>query len=325
VGLSSGVTQIVAGDAYSCALTTAGQVKCWGDNQFGQLGNGSTTDALVPVDVAGASGATGLTAGGLHACAIRAVGTVSCWGRNNFGQLGDGTTTDRLLPVNVAELPEEATEITAGVLHTCALGAPSGAVRCWGSNTYGQLGGALPGTSTTPVAVTRLTGGATAIAAGDGHTCALTESGAVTCWGYNGYGQLGDGSTTTTFRGMPVTTVDFTVHPKIVNLSVLGSAVTNPYSAPTKVTRVAAAVTWRAQTLPARPGESLEVWMATKPGNSFTWTGFSHVADVTLDPDGYAFFTYRSPIAQWVSVRFILPAHGGDPTLTSFARQAQYR
>ncbi|ACL23605.1 RCC1 domain-containing protein [Chloroflexus aggregans] len=196
-GLPSGVTAIAAGGDHTCALMSSGGVMCWGDNYYGQLGDGTTTNRRTPVAVSGLpSGVTAIAAGGLHTCALTGSGEVWCWGYNYYGQLGDGTTTySRSTPAAVGGLPSGMTAIAAGGLHTCAL-MSSGGVWCWGRNDSGQLGDGSDTDSSTPVAVSGLPSGVTAIAAGDYHTCALTGSGEVWCWGGNGFGQLGDGTTT---------------------------------------------------------------------------------------------------------------------------------
>ena len=195
-GLISGVSAFAAGHSHTCALTTGGGVKCWGLNVVGGLGDGSTTNRLTPVDVSGlTSGVSAITAGQAHTCALTTGGGVKCWGRNNEGQLGDGSTTQRLTAVDVSGLISGVSAIAAGHSNTCAL-TTGGGVKCWGSNSGGQLG---DGTSTqrlTAVDVSGLTSGVSAITAVKAHTCALTTGGGVKCWGLNNDGQLGDGSTT---------------------------------------------------------------------------------------------------------------------------------
>ncbi len=195
-GLSSGVTAVSAGYLHTCALTTAGGVKCWGDNGEGRLGDGTTTQRLTPVDVSGlTSGVVAITAGARHTCALTAGGGVKCWGQNAFGQLGDGTTVSpRLTPVDVSGFTSGVIAISAGEYHTCAL-TSAGGVKCWGGNYNGQLGDGTTTQRLTPMDVSGLTSGVTAISAGNFHTCALTASGGLKCWGYNPYGQLGDGTT----------------------------------------------------------------------------------------------------------------------------------
>ncbi|MFA9271548.1 MAG: hypothetical protein ACEQSX_12465 [Baekduiaceae bacterium] len=169
-------------------------------------------DALTDCEVALGSEpkftATAIATGTSHACGLRADGTVGCWGSNFYGQLGDGTATHRRTPVTVSGLTD-ATAITAGGTHTCALRS-GGTVACWGLNTSGQLGNGetTPGSPVTPVSVPVPVAGLTnvvAITAGAAHTCALRASGAVLCWGWNGYGELGHGTTTSSSTPIEVT------------------------------------------------------------------------------------------------------------------------
>jgi hypothetical protein len=203
-GLGSGVAAIAAGDDHTCAVTSSGGVKCWGADGDGQLGDGTLTSSSTPVPVAGLSdGVTAITAGSSHTCALTDAGAVKCWGLNSGGQLGDGTTTSSSVPVPVAGLSSGVKTITAGLAFTCAV-TSAGAVKCWGDNVAGQLGDGTTVDSSVPVSVSGLTSGVSAIAAGEDHTCAVTSGGGAECWGFNGVGQLGDGTTLNSSVPVPV-------------------------------------------------------------------------------------------------------------------------
>lgn len=194
-GLASGVIALAAGDSHTCALTSGGGAQCWGDNWHGQLGDGTTVQRRTPVDVSGlVSGATALAAGASHTCALTVGGEVKCWGENVLGQLGDGTTNISRTPVDVIGLTTGVIAVTVGSSHSCAL-TTSGGVKCWGANWNGQLGDGTTSNRSTPVDVSGLTSGVSAVAAGRRHTCALTTGGGVKCWGDDRSGQLGDGAT----------------------------------------------------------------------------------------------------------------------------------
>lgn len=206
--LDAGVTRVAAGAGYTCAVAAGGAVKCWGNNGFGQLGDGTTTQRTTPVQVAGlTSGMSNVTAGGEHTCTLSQAGGVKCWGLNNAGALGDGTTTPHTIPVDVAGLTGGARAVTAGGGHTCALTEPGG-VRCWGGNWYGQLGDASRLSRTLPVETAGLTEPAIGIAAGLSHTCAVMNSGQVRCWGYNHEGQLGFGAPGVRLTPGPIVNLD---------------------------------------------------------------------------------------------------------------------
>ena len=136
--------QVAAGVEHTCALLSSGAMKCWGSNNYGQLGLGNTDDVNIPTDLPvfeGGARATAISAGADHTCALFDNGAVKCWGLNYYGQLGLRNTTNAnkpmLLPVPVDGA--RATAISAGARHTCAL-FENGAVKCWGYNAIGQLG-----------------------------------------------------------------------------------------------------------------------------------------------------------------------------------------
>ncbi|OGQ92201.1 MAG: hypothetical protein A2289_02595 [Deltaproteobacteria bacterium RIFOXYA12_FULL_58_15] len=199
-GLSSGVVAIAMGSYHACALLDTGALKCWGNDNYGQIGDGGTnTNQNMPVDVAGlSSGVVAIAAGGYHTCALLDTGALKCWGYDNSGQLGDGgTNTSQNMPVDVAGLSTGVVAVAAGRYHTCAL-LDTGALKCWGGDETGQLGDG--GTNTNqnmPVDVAGLSTGVVAVTAGGDHNCAILDTDALKCWGYDDYGQLGNGDTNT--------------------------------------------------------------------------------------------------------------------------------
>lgn len=186
---------------FACGIDVSGSSYCWGVNDDGQLGNGTTSDALTPQLVSGGLAFRYVSAGGAHVCGLTAAGDAYCWGRNVNGQLGDGTTTDRSVPTPVTG-GIAFQSITAGADYTCGLDG-SGVAYCWGENGDGQVGDGMTSNAVSPVAVS---GGLTfaQLDAGDDHTCGVTTSGSANCWGDNGDGQLGDGTTAERLTPTPV-------------------------------------------------------------------------------------------------------------------------
>jgi alpha-tubulin suppressor-like RCC1 family protein len=188
-GLSSGVLAVSAGGASTCALTDGGGVKCWGDNEFGELGDHSTADHHLPIDVPGLSGdIVVVSTGDAHACAVTSGGGVKCWGMSS-------SVDESTAAVPVKSLSSRIIALSAGVTLTAAL-TSTGGVKCWGDNTGGALGDGSAQPSAVPVDVVGLSSGVVAVSAGFHHACALSAAGRVKCWGYNKYGELGDGTTT---------------------------------------------------------------------------------------------------------------------------------
>ena len=192
-GLQTGVARISVGGGHTCAVTSAGGAKCWGYNSNGQLGDGTTTNRTTPMDVVGLPGVTNISTGDLHTCAVTTAGAALCWGADNNGQLGnDAVLTNRHTPAYVAGLTAGVRSISAGQAATCAVTTAGGA-RCWGADSVGQLGNDASLTDQpTPVTVSGLATGVASVSVGLGHTCAVTTSGGVLCWGLDNKGQLGN-------------------------------------------------------------------------------------------------------------------------------------
>jgi alpha-tubulin suppressor-like RCC1 family protein len=209
------VTTVDAGDWHSMALLKDGTARIWGDNRFGELGDGSTTNHLTPTAVPNLTGVTAIAVGGFtgndgrsdqasfaHSLALLADTTVMAWGSNSDGQLGDGTTTTHLAPVMVPGL-SGVSAIAAGGTHSLAL-LSDGTVMAWGDNGLrGLTGQGRPDRSshTVPVPIPGISD-VIAISAGNFHSLALLKDGTIRAWGWNAHGQLGD--STTEDRPIPV-------------------------------------------------------------------------------------------------------------------------
>lgn len=246
--LPSGVVALAAGGAHTCALTSTGSIACWGYNNEGALGDGTTVSRPTPVMVVGApADVVAISAGGNVTCLLAASGEVKCMGQGEYGgsncseralvaspvvglpadvvaidasgsrtcaltsggavhcwgTLGDDFGTISFAPMPVTGLDAGVVSLAVGGRHNCAV-TSAGALLCWGNNEFGALGDGTTTSSPSAVAVPALASGVSSVAVGDLHSCAITSGGAVMCWGNNGLGQLGTGTTDPSLVPLPV-------------------------------------------------------------------------------------------------------------------------
>lgn len=191
--------QIRTGGNDTCGIATSGRLTCWGLNDAGELGNGTTSDESLPTNIDSGTTyiavATGSDGGYSHTCGITTSGALKCWGDNLFGELGNGTTTNEESPVVIDSGTTYAAIAVGGngsEAHTCGI-TTGGVLKCWGSDTQGELGDGGSSEQNSPIVIHSGTS-YTAVSAGNTHTCAITSAGALQCWGQNQYGQLGSGN-----------------------------------------------------------------------------------------------------------------------------------
>jgi alpha-tubulin suppressor-like RCC1 family protein len=204
-----GTAELIAtGDEHACAILTTGEVRCWGAGSSGRLGYGNTDtvgDFEAPASAGSVQlggGAVHVSLGRAHSCAVLSDGVARCWGNNLMRQLGQaegGSIGDNELPtaVPVLDLGQAVLRVAAGANHNCALLA-DGSVRCWGRNDAGQLGNATRNTNTilaSAVPRVELGGDIVLLEAGNDHTCALSSTHELRCWGDGSSGKLGYGNT----------------------------------------------------------------------------------------------------------------------------------
>lgn len=195
-------TKISAGGDFACGITTNQMVYCWGDDTFGQIGNGGDGGGETPkLATVKSERFTAISAGLHHVCALNLTGRAYCWGDDARGQLGDNRLIPSTTPIPVSDSTLQFTVVSAGENHTCGV-TTTGSAYCWGEGSLGQLGNGAGADSEIPM----LVGGGTfqTITAGRNHTCAVDTSGAVSCWGDNSLGQLGTGGSGAALTPVPV-------------------------------------------------------------------------------------------------------------------------
>ncbi len=209
VSLGARVEQVSVAGANTCAVTVEGEVFCWGAGTAGQLGRPAEDgDSDTPVEVALPAPALQVSVGQEHACALLTTGRVRCWGNPGGGRLGDGTELSHDAPVEVVDL-DRVVEIGVGAQFSCARRS-GGAVLCWGRGRRGQLGnGESVGAVLSPTLVVDVDD-AVSLSVGNHHSCVLAADGTTRCWGSNETGQVGNGESLRSDRGVatPVTVPD---------------------------------------------------------------------------------------------------------------------
>jgi alpha-tubulin suppressor-like RCC1 family protein len=199
----TGIESISAGGGHTCAVDSSGGVQCWGDNEYGQVGDGTYETRYSPREVQGLPYVRSVSAGMRHTCVATDEGTIWCWGGNRYGQLGLGINDGpeqcddiyepcSMVPIQVPGV-NDVVAVSAAFVHTCAVTA-DGAIWCWGYNHWGSLGDSTNRDSFTPVQVVGVTD-ATALSSTE-HGCAVEADRTASCWGWNRYGQLGIGTLT---------------------------------------------------------------------------------------------------------------------------------
>jgi alpha-tubulin suppressor-like RCC1 family protein len=184
------------GNGGFCDISESGDLRCWGDNTYGELGDGTKTSRLTPVVIDSGVKYKKVSMATNHACGVTTTGLLKCWGLNSSGQLGDGTTVDKYVPTLTSDSSTLYKDVSVGYSYSCAV-TKLGKIKCFGFNGYYQVG---DGTSVNKTNPTLIDSSETysSVDLGYNHACAITSSdGSLKCWGVNTNRNLGDGTTTT--------------------------------------------------------------------------------------------------------------------------------
>jgi len=187
--MAGGVSKVSSGLFHNCMIIGQdNSLRCWGNNDYGQLGDGTYESKNFPVQIT--SDILSVSLGYAHTCAVKQDNSLWCWGWNYYGQLGNETYSNSNTPVRV--MSWGVSSVSLGFAHTCAV-KQDGSLWCWGDNSYGQIGiGTYGGSISVPVQV--MSEGVVSVSLGDAHTCAVKQDGSLWCWGWNLFGQLGNGT-----------------------------------------------------------------------------------------------------------------------------------
>jgi alpha-tubulin suppressor-like RCC1 family protein len=187
--------EIIAGGYHTCALTSIGELYCWGRNYYGQLGDGSTDHKNTPTMTIFENGRKKVYLGDDNSCAVLDDGELQCWGQNNNGQVGDNSTIDKIKPTKInIKGGSSITHMALSDSHTCAV-FDDGTMYCWGANSFGQLGDKTKNNKKVPTASIAVEKKVLQVSTGWDHTCVIIQDNSLQCWGYNIFGTLGDGTT----------------------------------------------------------------------------------------------------------------------------------
>lgn len=194
------------GGAHACAVTVAGDVKCWGTSYYGQTGTGTNRTTPTLVNIPGVL-FNKVATGDSHTCAISTLGKIYCWGYNNAAQVGNNSTNANVGGVAPVEIDssETYTHVVAGQAHSCGL-TSGGALKCWGAANYNGTSGLVTIPTVVDSGVSYLT-----LSAGPSHTCGITSANKLKCWGLNTFGQLGNGTTSMVVAPTVIDTADYKV------------------------------------------------------------------------------------------------------------------
>jgi len=205
----SGAVKVSAGRLHTCIISSLKKLLCWGDNSNGQLGTGNTSSSYIPIEVVELnSDISNVSLGGFHTCAIDILSQLYCWGYNSYGQLGLGHGTNKSTPTMVTFQDSHVVQVSLGYRHSCIINNLS-RVWCWGYNGSGQLGiGAFGFYGVIIPTKISLETAASQIDLGNNHSCAIDNLSNLRCWGQNGHGQLGLGTTSNKNVPTKVTAVD---------------------------------------------------------------------------------------------------------------------